>query len=42
MARPVTPLPRPRREPSQDELDAFAKRLGKWLADVASASKRAA
>lgn len=35
-------LPRPRREPTQAELDEFTQRLGKWLADVAAKPRRAA
>jgi hypothetical protein len=42
MATPVTRLPRPRREPTKAELDAFVARLGKWLADVAAKQGRAA
>lgn len=40
MATPVTSLPRPRREPTQAELDAFVKQLGRWLADGATKPKR--
>lgn len=41
MNRPIL-LPRPQREPTQAEVDAFVKRLALLLADVAAKPRRTA